>query len=124
MNNPRLSASASQSLIVQELPLGMRDTEHEMVSLLRYILNTHDTHPTSQRLSLAMQMPSDMTGWVGGKHSLAAAEATWTCILEKFSESFNPYWETRTKSSQQYVSVSGPRFSKKNLQVPNVIVWT
>ena len=102
----------------------MRDTEHEMVSLLRYILNTHDTHPTSQRLSLAMQMPSDMTGCIGGKHSLAAAEATWTCISEKFGESFDPDWGTHTKSSQQYVSVSGPRCSKKNLQVPNVIVWT
>lgn len=38
-----------------------------------------DAYPTSQVLSLAMQRPSDRTGWLGGKHWLAAAEATWAC---------------------------------------------
>ena len=40
--------------------------------------NMERTHPTSHSASLGMQSPSDSTGWLGGKHALSAAEATWT----------------------------------------------
>ena len=77
-----------------------------------------------------MHKPSDRTGWFGGKHAVAAADAVWVCqctiSLPSRHGSEPPAWQggTRTRETQQYWSGVGPTFSKKKRQEPKEIVWT
>ena len=91
------------------------------------ILSTRDvnTHATFQVPSLEVQVPAELTGWIGGKHAEAADWAWVLCeiaIISGFNVNITHLAFVLTKSVQQdsYETRSFLKFAKENVQVPEL----